>query len=122
MIGPFIPEHLVKKKQEEKDKEEEPPIEPTTGDDAAVDATEDIDAYAPELPPDMIEAYAPELPPHMAQSKPVPSTTQDKGHKRRSAPLGPTFPSGPPNDDEDDGVIGPVLPTGGVAVEVSVLL
>ncbi|KAG2182369.1 hypothetical protein INT43_007299 [Umbelopsis isabellina] len=116
MFGPTIPEHLLKKKQEEK-KGEKLPNETATGDDAPDAVTEDIDAYAPELPPDMIEAYAPELPPDMVQSKTAPDTTREKGRKRRSAPLGPSFPSGPARDDEDDGVIGPILPSGGVAIE-----
>lgn len=119
MFGPTIPEHLIKKKQEEKN-EEELPTESATGDDAPNDVIEDVDAYAPELPPDMIEAYAPELPPDMVQSKPALETPREKGRKRRSAPLGPSFPSGPARHDEDDGVIGPILPSGGVAIEVSV--
>jgi hypothetical protein len=104
MIGPFIPEHLLKNKREEHDeqeeeqKQEDPVADPNDEDD-------DIDAYAPELPPDMLEPAPP------AESAP----------KRRRAPLGPSLPSGPTRryDDEEDDVIGPVLPGGIVQVSAA---
>lgn len=102
MIGPFIPEHLLKNKREEQSEQEEeqkkeyPVADPN-------DEEDDIDAYAPELPPDMLE----------------PAPAAEPAPKRRRAPIGPSLPSGPASryeDDEEDDIIGPVLPGGIVQV------
>jgi len=96
MIGPFIPEHLLKSKGDDsREDQAQETVDPT-----AADEEDDIAAYAPELPPDMLEPKA---------AQPQPESTSSR---RRRAPIGPSLPTGPSHDDEDDDVIGPVLPAG----------
>jgi hypothetical protein len=103
MIGPFIPEHLLKSKLEEQNEQEEQQKEVPVAD--PNDEEDDIDAYAPELPPDMLQ----------------PAPAAESAPKRRRAPLGPSLPSGPVKryDDDEDDVIGPVLPGGILQVSVA---
>ncbi|KAI8078876.1 uncharacterized protein BX664DRAFT_342934 [Halteromyces radiatus] len=90
MIGPSIPEHLLKKKQQE----EVLPEEASQLDNNNNDDDDDADAFMPELPPDL--------------QPPTP--------KRRT--MGPALP--PPgasttakstDNDDDDDIIGPALPS-----------
>lgn len=100
MIGPFIPEHLLKSKGDDsREDQAQETVDPT-----AADEEDDIAAYAPELPPDMLEPKA---------AQPQPESTSSR---RRRAPIGPSLPTGPSHDDEDDDVIGPVLPAGIIEV------
>jgi hypothetical protein len=105
MIGPFIPEHLLKSKREEQNDKEEQLQE----DSVAVPDDEEVD----------IDAYAPELPPDMIQPKPAAEFTS----KRRRAPIGPSLPSGPSHkyEEEDEEVIGPVIPSGNIMVSATTL-
>jgi hypothetical protein len=99
MIGPFIPEHLLKSKQEGKSSEEHQPQEPEVDHAGSSNGEEDdIDAYAPELPPDML------------QSKPAQQEVESTSRRRR-APIGPSLPTGPiSSHDVEDDIIGPILP------------
>lgn len=86
-IGPQIPQHILNKKS----------IAATP----IVEEEEEVDpnAFAPELPPDLIE--------QQRKQQPQPTT----GRRRR--PVGPSFPTGPmpPQQDDDDYMVGPALPS-----------
>lgn len=111
MIGPSIPEHLLKAKREREEKETEekqeteaPPSESPPNDREA-DDDDDADAFAPALPPDLLEARQKQKQTHEPQPK------------RRAGAVGPTLPPGlqrsylEENADDDDDVVGPRLPS-----------
>lgn len=120
MIGPTIPQELLEKKRakNEKDNEsattqvEESSTDPLqsepVGDDAVVnsdDNEDDPDAYAPALPPDLLEARRQQKEERAVQVE------NESGRRRRRAPVGPTMPSAVPRPQEEEEVIGPVLPS-----------
>lgn len=85
-IGPQIPQHILNKKS-------------TAAAPIVEEEEVDPDAFAPELPPDLIE--------QKQRQQPQPTT----GRRRR--PVGPSLPTGPmpPQQDEDDYMVGPALPS-----------
>jgi hypothetical protein len=113
MIGPSIPEHLLKAKREHEEKETEntgeteaPPSGSTPQDQEDADDDADADAFAPALPPDLLEARQKQ------------KEKQDPQPKRRAGAVGPTLPPGlqrsynqDDNEDDDDDVVGPRLPS-----------
>ncbi|ORY97231.1 hypothetical protein BCR43DRAFT_513662 [Syncephalastrum racemosum] len=114
MIGPSIPEHLLKAKREREEKETEeaqeaqtPPADSTPQDQEEDDDGDDADAFAPALPPDLLEARQKQ------------KQNQESQPKRRVGPVGPTLPpglqrsyhQGNTDEDDDDYVVGPSLPS-----------
>jgi hypothetical protein len=76
-IGPQIPQHIANR-----------PIE--------TEEEIDPDAFAPELPPDLVDQRQKQQP-------------QPTGRRRR--PVGPSFPTGPmPPPEEEDFIVGTALP------------
>lgn len=125
-VGPFIPQHLLKKKKKQES------VGPQIPDHILQQKrknTEDIDISdsnmtGPQIPAhlsnkvELVEVvdevnpddFAPALPPDLLQQRQQKTITQPTGRRRR--PVGPTFPSGPmpPTLEEEDYIVGPALP------------
>ncbi|CAO3654094.1 unnamed protein product [Mucor hiemalis] len=86
--GPQIPAHILQQRFLKVQNTVAPVVES--------EEEVDPDAFAPELPPDLIEQKQKQQP-------------QPIGRRRR--PVGPSFPTGPmPPQDDDDYIVGPALP------------
>ncbi|KAI9320436.1 hypothetical protein BX666DRAFT_2024093 [Dichotomocladium elegans] len=92
-VGPVIPPELLARKRQQQESVETDEKEDNDSDDA--------DAYAPALPPDLLEERRKR------------NAAQQPSERRRRAPVGPALPSSAYDLDhnDDDDIVGPVLPS-----------
>ncbi|KAI7897217.1 uncharacterized protein EV154DRAFT_475539 [Mucor mucedo] len=115
-IGPQIPQHLLNKTDDES----------TAGPQIPQHLLEKMsnvlenDIVGPQIPQHILETkpveeditpddFAPALPPDLLEQRQKQTPQPQTGRRRR--PVGPTFPTGPiPNQEEDEYMVGPALP------------